>query len=162
MKKSKKKKIAPNPVGKPTLYLEEYCDKLIEHMASGLSYESFAALVKNFGRRMGVNRNTLYDWEKVHPEWCEAKEIGHEHCRFYWEKLGIEHVVNKSDSLGDGISSSRSLNAAVWSLNMRNRFRDEWREKQAGEEDKTVTHIGKITVQQPDLNDRINQIKGKK
>lgn len=40
---------------------------LIDHMAKGKSFESFAATAK-------VGRRTLFDWLEVHTEWKEAKE----------------------------------------------------------------------------------------
>lgn len=113
-------------MGRPTGYDPSFCEKLIEHMDSGLSYESFAGTI-------GVSRRVLFDWERAHPEFLHSKEVGLERARIFWEKLGIEHIVNKSDSHGKGQSSSRSLNASVWIFNMKNRFG--WRDKQPGEED---------------------------
>lgn len=92
-------------------YKPEYCEKLIEHMESGYSYQSFAGVVR-------VNKDTLYEWEKTHPEFSEAKNIGVELGRIFWEKLGIEHILSTSKPrLG-----SKSINATVWIFNMKNRF----------------------------------------
>jgi hypothetical protein len=54
--------------GRPSKYDPGFCDVLIQHMEEGLSYESFAG-------RLSVNIDTLYEWEKVHPEFSEAKKI---------------------------------------------------------------------------------------
>lgn len=118
-----------NPVGRPSLYKPEYCDKLIEHMAKGLSFESFAGSV-------GVCRNTLYDWAKAHPEFDKAKDMALERARIFWEQLGITHILNESESTHGLGSSSRSLNSTVWMFNMKNRFG--WRDKQPGEVDVSV------------------------
>ena len=40
---------------------------LIEHMAQGKSFESFASVAK-------VGRRTMFDWIEKHPEWKEAKD----------------------------------------------------------------------------------------
>jgi DNA-binding XRE family transcriptional regulator len=78
-------------------------------MSRGLSYESFAAMIN-------VSRRTLYMWEKDHPEWNEAKEIGQEHCQLVWEKMG---VAGSSGNI-------RHFNATSWMFNMRCRFRDQF------------------------------------
>jgi hypothetical protein len=55
-------------VGRPSKYDPSYCEALIHHMEDGLSYESFAG-------RISVNIDTLYEWEKVHEEFSEAKKV---------------------------------------------------------------------------------------
>lgn len=69
--KKKKKKTAEvkNPVGRPTDYKPEYCELLIAWMKKPRSYESF-------GSQVGVCRETLYDWEKKHPQFLHAKRQG--------------------------------------------------------------------------------------
>ena len=117
--------------GQPTKYKEEYCELLIEHMNQGLSYESFAGAV-------GASRQALYDWEKVHEEFAQAKEIAWERSRVFWEKLGIDHILNTSESTTGIGSSSKSLNASVWIFNMKNRFG--WRDKQPDEHDTVINN----------------------
>lgn len=95
-------------MGRPTKYKKEYCDALIGHMQKGLSYESFGGVV-------WVDRDTLYEWEKKHREFSDAKKIGASLCRKWWEEAGI-----------DGMTSG-SINAAIWIFNMKNRF-PEWRD----------------------------------
>lgn len=106
-------------VGRPTKYKKEYCKMLIDHMEQGLSFEAFAGVVS-------VSKQTLYDWEKAHPEFLDAKRQGFQKCRLFWEKLGLDNIINESFGKGQ----SRSLNASVWIFNMKNRFPDEWRDKQ--------------------------------
>lgn len=101
-------------------------------MSQGFSFETFAAKIR-------VNRNTLQNWVSVYPEWAEAKEMAFDACQLFWEKLGIDHVVNTSEYDGATKSSvSKSLNSSVWSLNMKNRFG--WRDRQPGEEDKVIVN----------------------
>lgn len=58
-------------VGAPTKYKKEFCRMLIDHMAMGYTYESFA------GRpEVEVHRDTLYSWEKYFPEFSDAKKVG--------------------------------------------------------------------------------------
>lgn len=110
--------------GRPTKYKKEYCDMLVEHLSNGLSYEAFAGLIR-------VSKDTLYEWEKEHKDFSDAKEVGTSAGQLFWEKLGIDNIINQSDSHGMGISSSRSLNGQVWSMNMINRFK--WRRQQKDE-----------------------------
>lgn len=105
--------------GRPSKYKPEYCDLVVEHMEKGLSFEAFAAVIK-------VNRDTIYEWEKVHPEFAEAKKNASDANLLFWEKLGIDHILNISESFGEGFSKSKSLNASVWIFNMKNRFK--WRD----------------------------------
>lgn len=56
--------------GAPSKYKPEYCSQLIEFMgdeARPMPYEAFAHVI-------GVDRDTLYEWEKVHKEFSDAKK----------------------------------------------------------------------------------------
>lgn len=110
-KKTSKKKVHDN-ANKHGLnelkYREEFCDMLIEHMAKGLSYKSFAPVCDTHHRNMER-------WEKKFPEWRRAKLKAADACRKFWEQLGI-----------DGVKGSvKNFNSAVWIFNMKNRFH--WR-----------------------------------
>lgn len=105
--------------GRPTSYKKEYCGQLIDHMAQGLSFESFAGICR-------VSKQTIYDWEKANPEFLDSKNIGLELNRLFWEKLGVEYIRDESTA---GVGSVK-LNATVYIFNMKNRFPKEWRDKQ--------------------------------
>lgn len=113
-----------NPIGRPTKYKPEYCQMLIEHMAQGLSFMSFAAKIDTTSVR-------LYDWVKRFPDFRYAKEVGTQKSLMFWEKLGVNNIISESQSPGGW---SRSLNSAVYRLQMANRFG--WRDK--------VDHSGEI------------------
>ena len=91
--------------GQPTKYREEYCQKLIDHMAKGLSYESFAAII-------GVHRDTLYEWEKKHDVFSDSKKIGLGKCLLFYETIGIQGMMGKI----------AGFNATTWIFKMKNRF----------------------------------------
>jgi hypothetical protein len=55
--------------GRPTKYKEEYCELLVNHMAEGFTFDSFAGLIS-------VNIDTLYEWCKQHVNFSEAKKQG--------------------------------------------------------------------------------------
>lgn len=160
MSKKKVAKVAPaaetiNPVGRPSKYKPEYCEQLLKHMSEGLSFESFAGVIE-------VSNKTLYAWAEQFPEFLHAKEIGTDKSRIFWESLGINHIINKSDSESTagmgGSSKSRSLNASVWIFNMKNRF--QWRDKQPGEADVVVNNL--TTLSDEEIDARLEKLKGEK
>lgn len=98
-------------LGRPTKYKEEYCQMLIEHMSSGLSFESFAAVID-------VNRDTLYEWAKVHSDFSDTKKRAFDKCLLWWEKAGIAGLWGTKDS---------QFNTGVFVFSMKNRFK--WTDK---------------------------------
>lgn len=115
-----------NPKGRPSKYKPEYCEQLIEHMSNGYSFDSFAGVVE-------VNQDTLHEWTKVHEDFSESKKIAFSKSQIFWEKIGIDNIVNTSESFGEGQSISKTLNASAWIFNMKNRFK--WKDKQPEEND---------------------------
>ena len=106
--RSGKGKAKPKKMGRPSLYRPEYCDKLIDWAKQGLGYESFASVP-------GVSIQTLYDWEKAHPEFLEAKKKAQAHLMAWWERAGIKGEIP----------------TGTWIFNMKNRFG--WRDRQPEE-----------------------------
>lgn len=116
-------------MGRPTTYEPGYCHQLVEHMAQGYSFESFAAVVK-------THKQTLYDWADKNPDFYDAKLRGFAECLKWWEDQGNKGLWNETFKDGDGMTVSRSINATVWRLNMQNRFK--WSERQE------VKHEGEV------------------
>lgn len=96
--------------GQPPLYKPEYCQRLIDHMSRGLSYESFSA-------EIDTCRTTLYNWERQFPEFLDAKKIAMDKCQAWWEKKGMDMYSSKEGP---------NLQASIWIFNMKARFR--WRD----------------------------------
>lgn len=96
-------------LGAPSKYKTEYCQGLIDHMKQGLSFETYAAV-------LDINRDTLYEWAKVHPAFSDAKSRGKLHSQYMWEKMGVALAAGKLHG-----------NSAAWKMNMENRFK--WSEK---------------------------------
>lgn len=99
------------PVGRPTKYRPEYCDMLIEHMAEGASMTSFAA-------EIGVSRETISEWGRVHPEFSVAIKNGKAKCAAWWERLGRQGAQG-----GD-------VNPTLVIFGLKNMASDDWRDKQ--------------------------------
>jgi len=103
-----KKKIQTSPpkkMGRPTTYKTEYCELLIEHMGKGFSFESFAGIV-------GTHKEVIYGWAERNVDFSDAKKMGLEVCRVFWEDMGIKGTRG----------TLRYFQAGSWYANMRNRF----------------------------------------
>lgn len=102
-----KKKASKKPIntedkyvfGRPTVYKKAFEKQLYEHMSQGFSYESFAG-------KIGVTRETLYDWEKKHPNFSYMKNVGREAGLLTYEEL----VLNAAKGLIPNFNGT----AAVW------------------------------------------------
>jgi len=79
-------------------------------MKEGLSFEAFAG-------KVGVCKQTLYNWRDTKREFQEAFDIAIEASRLWWERKGIDALHDKS------------INAVVWIYTMKCRFKDEWGDK---------------------------------
>lgn len=113
--------------GQPTLYKEDYCRMLIEHMSEGLSYETFAA-------KIGTCRATLYNWEKEHPEFLDTKKKALEISQLWWEMAGVNglYTIVEHGENGEKSIIEKKINQAMWIFNMKARFRwqDEYNKPQ--------------------------------
>lgn len=108
--------------GRPSKYRPEFCQMLLDHMGSqGLSYQTFAA-------KIGVHKDSLFEWEKCFPEWVEAKELAMNLNLMFWERIGIDGALGKI----------MGFNATAWIVNMKNRHK--WRDKHAIEVEGKVDH----------------------
>lgn len=98
---------------------------LIEHMSKGYSYETFGASVD-------VSRSVVYDWEKVHPAFLDAKRVAFDKCQLWWEQQGQTGLFEEKEG--------PKLNASIWIFNMKNRF--QWKDRQESTQtiDQTVRH----------------------
>lgn len=127
--------------GRPTAYSEEYCQKLIDHMAQGLSFDSFAGTI-------GVTRETMYNWAKKHTNFFHAKKKGQAYCLLFWEKLGLAGIMGQGfKDPQTGKRNPLKFGQAVYIFNMKNRFG--WRDR--------VEHMGEIGTTN-DEKDRISRL----
>jgi DNA-binding FadR family transcriptional regulator len=58
-----------HPGGRPSAYKPEYCEAVIEAMASGISLTAFAGTIR-------VSRECLYNWMSEHSEFSDAVSRG--------------------------------------------------------------------------------------
>ncbi len=108
------KKAAKSPKrgrGRPPAYRPEHCDRVIELGDQGKSRAQIAA-------KLNVARETLANWEKAYPEFLGAMKRAHDLALAWWEDQGQEGIWSKP--------AKKTLNAAAYGLQMRNRFSAEY------------------------------------
>lgn len=96
-------KVQAVTAGQPTKYDPKYCQLLIEHMSSGLSFESFGAVAK-------TDRRTLYNWQEAHEEFFHAHKEGELQRLKFYEQLG---AAGASGNLP-------GFSASAWIFTMKN------------------------------------------
>jgi hypothetical protein len=95
--------------GRPTKYRREYCGSIVALMAEGRSLDGCAALI-------GVHPDTLWEWQKVYPEFSEAVRAGRAAATTCYENRLID-VANG----GPGNAA-----AIMWALRNRSRAASGW------------------------------------
>jgi hypothetical protein len=95
----------------------EYCKLLIEHMKLGKSYDSFpSVLYDKFDIYVGVS--TMYNWEKDHQDWADAKKIAVGKALNYYE---TRVMAKTSGQKIDGINP-KDIDAYVLMGMLKTRF----------------------------------------
>jgi len=121
------KKEEPKKVGRPTKYDPIFCETIIPIFEDGKGLASVAKF-------LGITRETLWDWRNTHEEFSNAVKHGLYLSQEWWEEKGREGLF--SDPQGP------KINSQLWFLNMKNRFADDWRDKQEIEQ----TNIEKLEI----------------
>jgi transposase len=96
------------------MYRPEYCELAIEIGKRGGGPNDIAC-------EIGVLRENLYEWAKVHPDFLTALRKAKQHEQKWWENKGIE-----------GLGADK-FNAVVWKVSMQARFRDDYTERKVTE-----------------------------
>jgi len=95
--------------GRPTKYKKEYCQMLIEHMAQGYSFKSFAGVIT-------TDEVTIQRWANQYPDFRTAKMIGKSKERAIWEKLHL-----KCCATGEG-----NMTGIIWA--QKNKFPEDYKD----------------------------------
>ena len=98
-----------HPGGRPTSYRPEFCQRVVALMAEGRSLDGCAPL-------LGVNPDSLYEWQKVHPQFSEAVRAGRAAATTFWENrlLAVAH------------GEPGNAQAIQWALRNRSRAASGW------------------------------------
>lgn len=132
------------PAGRPTLYREEHADTARRLCLLGLTDEELAEF-------FGVHPDTIYEWDRVHPEFSEARARGKERAdakvaeRLYHRALGYHHPDVHVSSYEGAITLTPvtkhyppDTQAATWWL--KNRRGKNWRDKSE------IEHSGEVGI----------------
>lgn len=101
-----------HPGGRPSLYDPTYCERVIELGADGLSITGMAA-------EIGVDKATIMEWAKVHPEFSSALSRARAISQAWWERKGKESLV---------LPREVNFAQAVWTRSLACMFPDDWKE----------------------------------
>ena len=98
-------------MARPTKYDPSKNQSVIDLMSEGASIVEVAAM-------LDVSRSTLYEWISQYDDFSDTIKKGQELCQAWWEKQGRKNLDN------------RDFNPTLWFMNVKNRFKDDWRDKQ--------------------------------
>lgn len=102
------------PVGRPTKYKPEYCERVLELAEGGSGPAEYAA-------DFGVDRTTLYDWAAAHEEFSTSLSRAKILEQAWWERAGRNGMYLDK------------FNALVWKTSVQARFRDDYTERKVTE-----------------------------
>lgn len=140
--------------GRPSKYKPEYCQQLIEHMAKGNSFWSFAA-------DCDCSFETLSNWTHEHPEFLEAKKTGMAKLLKFDENLAlmgssgqlkrvarVDKIIEKGPDGNDIIRESVHHEQATFAqtyhiFKMKNRYPKFYRDKIVVENQEDSRVVGK-------------------
>ena len=97
-------------IGRPTDYDPAMCEKVI-----ALAMEGAGRLETCL--ELGIVPQTMLNWERDHPAFLEATTHARALSQGWWEAQGRKGIW------------SRDFNAPAYSLQVRNRFPADWRER---------------------------------
>ncbi len=101
--------------GRPTVYRKEMCEEVLPLFEGGASLASVA-------KSLGITRETLNKWRNEKPEFSDAILRGLDLSQAWWEEAGQRGLFQQHQG--------EKINSQIWMLNMKNRFCDDWRDKQ--------------------------------
>lgn len=105
-------------IGRPSKYDPSFCDLVLDLGAEGKSLAQIAACI-------GVNRATMHRWSQQHDDFRDAVKDAQELALAWWENAGQLNMTRMG------------FNATAFIFQMKNRFRDDYRDVTAME------HTGK-------------------
>lgn len=118
------------PVGRPSKYSPAYCEEVIACMGKGYSFTAFAG-------EIGVDKDTLYEWVKVHPEFSDAVK-----------KARAKRLRCLEEKLLNGDTGPR-VTAMIFAL--KNADAEEWRDKvtneHSGPDGKPIETDGSLRIE---------------
>jgi hypothetical protein len=91
-----------NPIGRPTLYRPEIIDEINEYLKEAVPENMDIPTVEGIALKLGISKDTLYEWAKIHPEFSDA--------------LGRLKMEQKQHLIKAGIFGGKEVNATIIAL----------------------------------------------
>jgi hypothetical protein len=88
-----------SPTGRPSLYLPEYCESLLESAAKGYTVTAWCG-------QIGVSRQTANDWANRNPAFSHAMRHAEAVRQAFWEARIVEAGDSKSKTAGPQVSAT--------------------------------------------------------
>jgi len=98
------------PVGRPSKYKPEYCERVIALGKEGYSHAELAADLE-------VDKASLYDWAAAHEEFSTALRAAKTYEQAWFEREARSNMKN------------RDFNANLWYRSAASRFREDYTER---------------------------------
>lgn len=114
--------------GRPTVYDPSFCERVIECGKEGMGRAEIAA-------ELDVSRNSLANWEKEYPDFLRAMTWAKDLSLAWWMKQGKLGIWDQDETVIDEEAGTKThirkrLNANAYSLQVRNRFPEDMRDRQ--------------------------------
>lgn len=90
------------PAGRPTLYTPEVIEKINEYLKTAVPENQEIPTVEGCALQLGISRDTLYEWAKVHHEFSDTIER--------------MKTLQKQALIQTGIFGGKEVNATIISL----------------------------------------------
>jgi hypothetical protein len=135
------KQITNRPEGRPSKYIPEVIyPKIDEYLNSCGREQTALPTAEGLALYIGVNTDTLYEWQKVHPEFSE-----------YLKKLA---ETQKNQLMNDGMYGGKEVNAsmAIFLLKAIHRLSDGSNQNINISGDKVIAILGGSSVHQDQSN----------
>lgn len=97
--------------GRPTKYKPAFCERVISFGREGMSKVEIAA-------ELDCGYDTFLLWQEQNPEFLASVKEASKYAQAWWEKRGRVATF-----------SSEGFSAPSYAFNMKNRFKDDWRDK---------------------------------
>lgn len=99
-------------MARPTKYDPSFCDRIIELAKEGASKAEMAL-------ELGIAYSTFDVWQNENAEFSEAVKAAQKISQGWWEREGRKATFGGREG----------FNATAFIFNMKNRFKDDWRDK---------------------------------
>lgn len=102
------------PVGRPSKYKPEYCERVIDLSKQGAGWAEYAS-------EFEVDRASLFRWAEEHEDFAQALTRAKVHEQAWFERAGRLNL------------GSKEFNANLWGKSVSARFRDDYTERKVTE-----------------------------